>query len=175
MKRLLLVGLLILCLIPLNAWGDSTMNDFHYDQFEELYFRMIDNYPDPDDASFPKYSAAGRALFVVLMFDMEIQNGGLCQFFWNCGVSYAKLLPDALKTVGMSDVADLYESFLSDNNITLDVIASYRERDPEYAEAYGWYDYDAFDDPYMKIWEETDFNQRIIDYASLHSEIWDMP
>ena len=75
----------------------------------------------------------------------------------------------------MSDVADLYESFLSDNDITLDVIASYRERDPEYAEAYEWYRYDAFDDPYMRIWEETDFNQRIIDYADLHPEIWDMP
>ena len=175
MKRMILVWMLILCLMPLNVWGDSVMKDFHYDQFEEVYFRTIDNYPDPDDALFPQYPAAGRALFVVLTFDMEIQNGGLCQFFWNCGASYAKLLPDALKTVGMSDIADLYESFLSDNDITLDVIASYRERDPEYTEAYEWYRYDAFDDPYMRIWEETDFNQRIIDYANLHPEIWDMP
>ena len=30
MKRLILVWVLILCLIPLNAWGDNVMNDFHY-------------------------------------------------------------------------------------------------------------------------------------------------
>ena len=46
MKRMILVWMLILCLMPLNVWGDSVMKDFHYDQFEELYFRTIDNYPD---------------------------------------------------------------------------------------------------------------------------------
>ena len=63
MKRMILVWMLILCLMPLNVWGDSVMKDFHYDQFEEVYFRTIDNYPDPDDALFPQYPAAGRALY----------------------------------------------------------------------------------------------------------------
>ena len=175
MKRLIhlmLVCVMILCLVPMNVMGDVVMKDFHYDQYEKLYFRMIENYPEPDNTLFPIYPAAGRALFVVLIFDMEIQNGGLAQFFWNCGESYARLLPDALRTMGMTDVADLYENFISDNNITLDIIASYRERAPGFVECYEWYDYDTFEEPYMRIWEETDINQRFIDYADLHPEIW---
>ncbi len=45
---------------------------------------------------------------------------------------------------------------------------------------YGWdlscgYDYDSFDEAYMRIWEETDINQRFIDYSDHHPEIWDTP
>ncbi len=36
MKRRIAVWVMILCLIPLHAWGDNVMNDFHYDQYEEL-------------------------------------------------------------------------------------------------------------------------------------------
>lgn len=175
MKRLMLVCVMILCMAPMNVMGDNMMNEFHYEQYEELYSKMIEQYPDPLNAAFPEYPAAGRALFVVLIFDMEIQNGGLAQFFWNCGASYAKLLPDALRFTGLSDVADLYESFLLDNGITLDIIASFRERAPEFVESYEWYDYDTFDDAYMRIWKDTDINQRFIDYSNLHPEIWDTP
>ena len=30
-KRLVLVWVMILCLMPMNVRGDSVMNDFHYD------------------------------------------------------------------------------------------------------------------------------------------------
>ena len=178
MKRLMLVWVMIMCLIPMNVRGSAVMNDFHYEQYEKLYFKMIEQYPEPENTAFSEYPAAGRALFIVLIFDMEIQNGGLAQFFWNCGVIYAKLLPDALRFTGLSDVADLYESFIHDNDITLDVIASFRERAPGFVESYewyDWYDYDTFDDAYMRIWEETDINQRFIDYSDHHPEIWDTP
>ncbi len=99
-KRLMLIWVMILCLVPMNVRGDAVMKDFHYEQYEELYFKMISQYPDPENAAFFEYPEAGRALFVVLIFDMEIQNGGLAQFFWNCGESYAKLLPDALRSTG---------------------------------------------------------------------------
>ena len=175
MKRLMLVWVMIMCLIPMNVRGYAVMNDFHYEQYEKLYFKMIEQYPDPENAAFSEYPAAGRALFVVLIFDMEIQNGGLAQFFRNCGVIYAKLLPDALRSTGLSDVADLYESFLRDNDISLDFIASFKERVPEFVQYYEWYDYDSFDEAYMRIWEETDINQRFIDYSDHHPEIWDTP
>ena len=175
MKRLMLVCVMMLCLLPVNARGDAVVKDFHYEQYEKLYLNMIDQYPDPDNEAFSDYPAAGRALFVVLIFDMEIQNGGLAQFFWNCGISYAKLLPDALRSTGLSDVADLYESFLRNNGITLDFIASFRDRVPGFAEYYKCYNYDTFDDAYMRIWEETDINKRFIDYSDHHPEIWDTP
>ena len=175
MKRLMMICVMILCLVPMNVRGDAVMRDFHYEQYEELYFKMIEQYPDPGNAAFSGYPGAGRALFVVLIFDMEIQNGVLAQFFWNCGASYAELLPDALRFTGLSDVADLYEGFLRDNAITLDIIASFRDRAPGFVESYEWYDYETFDSAYMRIWQETDINQRFIDYSDHHPEIWDTP
>ena len=151
------------------------MNDWHYDEYEKLYLGMIDRYPDPDDPGFFGYPEAGRALYVVLIFDMEIQNGGLAQFFWNCGASYARLLPDALKTTGLDDVADLYDSFLCENRITLDDVASFRKDDPKFEDSYERYDYDAFEEPYMKIWEDTNISMRFLDYAAGHPEIWETP
>ena len=175
MKRRTAAWMMMLCLVPMRVTGDDMMNDFHYEQYEELYFKMIEQYPDPGNAAFSEYPGAGRALFVVLIFDMEIQNGGLAQFFWNCGASYAELLPDALRFTGLSDVADLYEGFLRDNAITLDIIASFRDRAPGFVESYEWYDYETFDSAYMRIWQETDINQRFIDYSDHHPEIWDTP
>ena len=58
---------------------------------------------------------------------------------------------------------------------SLDFIASFKERVPEFVQYYEWYDYDSFDEAYMRIWEETDINQRFIDYSDHHPEIWDTP
>ena len=111
-------------------------------------------------------------MFVALMFDMEIQNGGIAQFFWNDGSAYATLVPGALREIGLEDVAALYERFVQENNITLEEIDTYRERFPMMEEGfYEYHPFDDFDEAYIKIWKETNIYARFLDYAAKHPEI----
>ena len=128
------------------------------------------------DAANPGFGAQPRALqalHVVLMFDMEVQNGGIAQFFWNQGSVYAALLPETLRETGFEDVAALYESFLTENYIQMAEIDSCREQFPDLIGLYDFHPFDSFDEAYMKIWEETNFNGRVLQYAGMHPEIYE--
>ena len=154
---------------------DELQDKYHYDEYEKLYFSMISNADEPGTPGFMAQPEAQRALFVVLIFDMEIQNGGIAQYFWNTGSDYARLTSESLRTAGFDDVADLYERFVTENAITLSEIDSYRERfpaDENWADLYDFHPFEDFDNAYIKIWEETDFNQRLLDYAAQHPEVY---
>ncbi len=148
---------------------------YHYDEYYDLYDAVVFNTAEPGMPDFMSHTEAQRALLVVLIFDMEIQNGGIAQYFWNTGPDYALLTSESLRIVGFNDVADLYERFVSENGITLAEISSYRERfpaDEDWAEFTNLHPFDDFDDAYMEIWHETDFNQRLINYAAQHPEVY---
>ncbi len=156
--------------------GASKREDsYHTDEYERLYFAVIDQTGGPGAPDFEAHSPAFRALFVVLIFDMEVQCGGVAQFFWNNGAEYAALLPDALRDAGFEDVADLYGQFISDNGMTLEEIDGYREQYPypNVAGVYSVHPFDEFDEAYAAIWKETDFNKRLLDFASAHPEVYD--
>lgn len=140
---------------------------------EELYETVVLQTEGPWDPSFTLLPQAKQDLHVVMVMDMEIQNGGIAQFFWNNGSVYASKVSDALKNTGLSEIAELYDALLSDNQITMEEIDQYREIDPQLTTLYkrDWDCFQEFDDAYMNIWEETDFEQTILDFASDHPEI----
>lgn len=53
----------------------------------------------------------------------------------------------------------------------MEEIDQYREIDPQLTALYERECFQEFDDAYMNIWEETDFEQTILDFASVHPEI----
>ncbi len=147
---------------------------YRYDAYEQLYEHVMMEACDADNPDFIAQSRAMQALDVVLVFDMEIQNGGLAQFFWNRGSAYAALVPEMLREIGLDDVAALYEGFIAENYIQLEEIDSYREQFPRMGEDfYILHPFDEFDEAYMKIWVKTSLNSRILDYAGRHPEIYD--
>ena len=95
-----------------KLWEKYGDKDFHWEAYEKLYFAMIEKTGGPDTADFALLPTLEQSLFIVLIMDMEIQNGGLAQFFWNNGSVYASLVPDALEEIGLEDVKKLYEDFI---------------------------------------------------------------
>ena len=151
---------------------EEMMAKYRYDEYEALYFAVIEQCGEPGTPDFLTHSKSVQSMFVALMFDMEIQNGGIAQFFWNDGSAYATLVPGALREIGLEDVAALYERFVQENNITLEEIDTYRERFPMMEEGfYEYHPFDDFDEAYIKIWKETNINARFLDYAAKHPEI----
>ena len=156
-----------------KLWEKYGDKDFHWEAYEKLYFAMIEKTGGPDTAGFALLPTWEQSLFIVLIMDMEIQNGGLAQFFWNNGSVYASLVPDALEEIGLEDVKKLYEDFIRDNGITMEEIDALRETDPTMTEIYTRHPFDEFDYRYMEIWAKTDLNQRFLDFAAQHPEIYD--
>ena len=148
-----------------KLWEKYGDKDFHWEAYEKLYFAMIEKTGGPDTAGFALLPTWEQSLFIVLIMDMEIQNGGLAQFFWNNGSVYASLVPDALEEIGLEDVKKLYEDFIQDNGITMEEIDALRETDPTMTEIYTRHPFDEFDYRYMEIWAKTDLNQRFLDFA----------
>ena len=156
-----------------QLWEEYGDRDYHYQEYEKLYFAVIEKVGGPETAGCALLPSCEQSLFIVLILDMEIQNGGLAQFFWNNGALYAALVPDALTETGLEDVRELYEAFLRENGITLDEIDALRETDPTMTEIYSRHPFDAFDYRYMEIWAKTDLNQRFLDFAAQHPEIYE--
>ena len=52
-------------------------------------------------------------------------------------------------------------------------IDALRETDPTMTEIYTRHPFDEFDYRYMEIWAKTDLNQRFLDFAAQHPEIYD--
>ena len=141
-----------------------------FDDYEELYFAILSLTDGPNaDEDFFSLPEAARHLHFAALFDMEIMNGGLCQFFVNCGSSYASRISQSLRAVGVPEIADLYDNFVSGNGIDVSDLSAFSISSiDEYAALAALYPFDDFDDPYVALWQELNFPQVMTDYANSH-------
>ena len=148
------------------------MIDVHFTDYEDLYFSILDLTAGPeDDAQFESLPEPAQAMYIVAILDMEVQNGGLCQFFVNCGSAYAVRTTDSLKAIGLEPMRILYESFLSDHQIDpTDLLSFQSDTEEAFIAQYDRYPFDDFDDAYVDLWEKLNFEEIMLQYANDHSE-----
>ena len=152
---------------------EALVETYCLDAFEALYFDVLLQTEAPDSPGFAVQPKAAQALHIFMNLDMEIQCGGIAQFFYNNESTYAARVPEALRELGLDDVAQLYEGFLGEYGITMAEIDSYRARFPlaeQFGKLYGLHPFSEFDDAYMEIWYQTNLNRRVLDYAQAHPE-----
>jgi len=93
-----------------------------------------------------------RTFYILSTYDMEMQCGGLCQFFVNSSRDLAPYVEEALETVGAQEHRELYSGFISDNKINIWDLKSFEIQSiRQYAERFARYDFDSFDDAYYKL------------------------
>ncbi len=89
---------------------------------------------------------AKRNFYVAAWYEMEVCNGGLCQFFVNSTRVYAPILSKALEAIGALEHKTHYDEFVQKNSIDTADLCSF---DSETAEAfqaqYERYPFDEFD------------------------------
>lgn len=141
-------------------------------EYETLYFFLLDITLGPEaDEQFHSLPECLQALYITAIFDMEIQNGGLCQFFVNCGSTYAAKITESLHVIGLEPMEVLYKSFLSDHQIDSSDLSSFQSDSIDNIIAqYERYPYDSFDSAYIDLWDALDFNEVMLQYANAHSE-----
>ena len=73
--------------------------------FETVYLQtldVVDSFPD-EETAFSKISIEQKTVYILSIYDMEIQNGGLCQFFVNSSRSLAPYIEDNLNKIGATE------------------------------------------------------------------------
>ncbi len=124
------------------------------DLFETVYFQNIEiaDEAEDEDKELAQFSGERRVVYILSLFDAEVQNGGLCQFFVNSSRAVAPYVCEALKTVGASEHLKLFEEFITENNIDLSDLESFKVQSHRgYIKQTKRFDFDAFDDKYYDL------------------------
>jgi len=107
-----------------------------------------------------------RLVYSLINFEAEVNNGGLCQFFVNSSSECAPFISAALSAVGSTELKKLFDRFISENNIDVNDLSSFKISDiQEYEAQAERYDFDSFDDEFYK---DEHLHQNIINYARKH-------
>ena len=99
--------LLSFVMLFLTSCGILSTNELHGEElkklsdeqlYETVYLQTLDlveTFSD-EETAFSKISVEQKTFYILSIYDMEIQNGGLCQFFVNPSSSLAPYIKDNL-------------------------------------------------------------------------------
>ena len=109
---------------------------------------------------------AAQAFYVAYCYEMEMENGGLCQYFVNSSRELAPMLPAALGEIGAADHKALFDAFVRDNGIDVNDLSSFVSDDVEgYLAQTERYPFDDFDNAFYAL---KPIQEYLIPYVQAH-------
>lgn len=141
---------------------DFLFNDSNKSLIETKFDEIADKAYDPakKDDDINRLTDDEKVFFVLYLFNMEVQNGGLCQFFVNSTSIYAPLISDYLDKVGARDHKLLFDDFVKNNKIDLNDLSFFDFEDlSEYETKANAYPFDDFDDALYDLVDLEEFLQ----------------
>ena len=92
-----------------------------------------------------------KVFYSVNWLEIEVNNGGLCQFFVNSSRMVAPLVSEYMAVIGADEHKRLYDDFVQQNGIDLCDLSSFDVDDlEEFAEQYDRYPFDDYDDAFYE-------------------------
>ncbi len=134
--------------------GEALLTLSDDDLFETVHLQNIDiaEESEDDEKELEQFTGARRTVYVLGLFDSEIQNGGLCQFFVNSSRAVAPYVSEELKRVGAIEHLNLFEEFVKENNINLSDLESFKVFSIRgFKRQTKRFDFDSFDDKYYEL------------------------
>ncbi len=114
------------------------------------------------DIADPNLTEEQKLAYSLIMFEVEVNNGGLCQFFVNSSRQCAPYVSKALEVIGAVELESLFDSFIKDNDIDVNDLSSFKISSiSEYETQTERFDFDSFDE---KFYQDHKLHQQIIDY-----------
>lgn len=112
-----------------------------------------------------------KIFFVLNLFDMEVQNGGLCQFYTNSSRDAAPFVSECLYAIGAISQQKLFDEFNSSNQIDLCDLTSFILLDiNDFEKQNERYPFDTFDDAYYELYEKEPLDDLLVKYARNHMD-----
>lgn len=114
-------------------------------------------------------SDPNRVVYTLYWYDLEVQNGGLCQYFVNSSRITAPYLPEALTAVGAEGERQAFDDFVRENGIDTSDLSSFAIQDTEeFAHQNERYPFVAFDEGYYARYEREPLNAKLTTYIRQH-------
>ena len=138
------------------------------DLFETVYFQNLDiaESAEEEEQELEQFSGARRTVYILGLYDMELQNGGLCQFFVNSSKAVAPYVEEALDAVGAAEHHALLKNFIGANQIDLSDLRVFRASGVrKYRKLEKKYDFDAFDEQYYEL---PPLQKKVVAYIKEH-------
>ena len=141
MKKFLALALCIAILLA-GCMGSLNVKNLSGDELvTALAFTLSD---------FDSLSPEEKTAYTAACLDLEIMNGGLCQFFANCP-DCVPYVPEALEAIGAAEHKALYDRFLADTGIDpLDPVFQTEDMDA-FSRLYELWPWEDFDDAYLSL------------------------
>lgn len=93
-----------------------------------------------------------KVFYSLNCFEMEVNDGGLCQFFVNSSKITAPFISEYMGVVGADEHKTLFDKFISDNKIDLSDLSLFDLGDLEdYEEQTKIYPFDEYDNAYSDL------------------------
>lgn len=157
---LLLTSLTSCGLLSGSRYLDMSTEDLSALSDDELYeaviFRIdskVNEYDDIEEG-INSLSYTQKVFYSVSYLEMEVNNGGLCQFFVNSSRYVAPYVSEYMGVIGAIDHKKLYDGFVIRHTIDLDGISSVKESDRPtdyYYSLYKKYPFSEYDDAFVKL------------------------
>ncbi len=152
---------------------ERTLQELSDDQlYETVYLETLDlvySFPS-EQTALKKMPAERRVFYIVSMYDMEVQNGGLCQFFTNSTRVLVPALEECLEAVGATDHQALFADFIQENEIDLNDLSSFAAHSTsDYIEQTQRFDYDTFDNSFSEL---PPLSDALVAYIRAHLEVF---
>ena len=124
---------------------------------EELFYaimvrteRKVDGFEDWEEGV-NSLNFQQKVFYSVNWLEIEVNNGGLCQFFVNSSRMVAPLVSEYMAVIGADEHKRLYDDFVQQNGIDLCELSSFDVDDlEEFAEQYDRYPFDDYDDAFYE-------------------------
>lgn len=122
--------------------------------FEAVFSRTehkVDSFDELEDGV-NSLNNSQKIYYSVNWLEMEVNNGGLCQFFVNSSRMVAPYVSDYMGIIGAIDHKELFDKFITDNNIDLYNLSSFAIEDiDEYEKQTEKYPFDDYDDAFYDM------------------------
>jgi Domain of unknown function (DUF4375) len=114
-----------------------------------------------------KLNDSQLTLETVALLDLEVPNGGLMQFFWNCP-AWADRVPVSLRSIGLPALAEAFERSTAELISRVGTFSQFRKRNTlqAYSECAGEFSFDEFDSAYLEHGEQV--YAKTIEFVSRH-------
>lgn len=139
---------------------------------EELYSALLDRTDQKVEeggsieAGIELMNEHERVFYAVSYLEMEVDNGGLCQFFINSSRAVAPLVSDYMGVIGADEHKALYDKFIAEYGIDVNNLESFDcGTDEEFSAQYDRYPFDEFDDAFCEL---KPLSEYLIAYAREH-------
>ena len=112
---------------------------------------VIDDHEDLSDG-IAALSGPQRVVFALNLLEMEVNNGGLCQFFVNSSRAAAPYVSDGLAAIGAKEHKELFDGFIGKYKINVNDLTSFAiRRMRDFEKQTKRYPFDEYDDQFYTL------------------------